>query len=145
MSVFIITAITIITINGKIKRRNLNMKIKLENEIRKNTKEIKESNIKLEKLNKQLRINDRLQKDFINIASHELRTPAQAITGYTEMALEDETYKNIDSKHGQFINIIHRNAIRLQSLIENILDVSKIDNNSLQLNLENVNIIKEIQ
>jgi signal transduction histidine kinase len=145
LAIFIITAMTIFTINRKIKRRNLDIKRKLEYEIKQNTAEIKKSNIKLEKLNEQLKLNDKLQREFINIAAHELRTPTQAITGYSEMALENENYKSIDSRYGQFITAIGRNASRLQDLIEKILYVAKIESNSLQLDRDNVDIVEEIK
>jgi signal transduction histidine kinase len=145
LAIFIITAMTIFTINRKIKRRNLDIKRKLEYEITQNTLELKKSNIKLEKLNEQLKLHDKLQRDFINIAAHELRTPSQAIAGYSELALEDENYKSVDSRYGQFITAIGRNASRLQDLIEKILDVAKIESNSLQLHRDNVDIVEEIK
>ena len=45
-------------------------------------------------LNDQLKINDKIQKEFINIAAHELRTPAQAILGYAELAMMNVNNEN---------------------------------------------------
>ena len=54
--------------------------------------------------NEQLMLHDRMQSEFINLAAHELRTPAQAILGYTELALmETDENHTIDSKKGGYI------------------------------------------
>ena len=66
-----------------------------------------------------------MQKEFINIAAHELRTPTQAITGYSELlAAEPENSK-------MFVNPILRNSRRLQRLSEAILDVTRIESQTL--------------
>ena len=68
-----------------------------------------------------------MQKEFINIAAHELRTPTQAITGYSELlATEPENSK-------MFVNPILRNSKRLQRLSEDILDVTRFESQSLEL------------
>ena len=46
-------------------------------------KEVKKRTRELESANEQLKVNDKMQKEFINIASHEMRTPTQAILGYS--------------------------------------------------------------
>jgi signal transduction histidine kinase len=145
LGIFIITAITIFTINHKIKNRDLETKRKLEYEITENTKEIRESNIKLKSLNEQLVNHDKLQKDFINIAAHELRTPCQAIAGYSELALQDENYRAVDSKYGQFITSINQNVFRLQDLVEKILDVAKIESNNLVVKINETDIVVEFK
>jgi two-component system sensor histidine kinase VicK len=87
-------------------------------------------------LYEQLKVHDKMQKDFINIAAHELRTPIQPILGLTEVALsqaKDETQKEL-------LEVVARNAKRLRSLIENILDVTRIENQSLNLQKERFSI-----
>ena len=76
------------------------------------------------------------QKEFINIAAHELRTPIQPILGLSEV-LHD---KIKDTKQTQLVDTIIRNAKRLQRLTEDILDVSKIESQSLKLNKERFNL-----
>jgi two-component system sensor histidine kinase VicK len=75
------------------------------------------------KLNEELNRADKMQKEFINIAAHELRTPIQPILGLSEV-LHD---KIKDTKQIQLLDAIIRNAKRLQRLTEYILDVSKIE------------------
>jgi signal transduction histidine kinase len=89
-------------------------------------------------LNEELKRAGNMQKEFINIAAHELRTPAQSILGYAELASSDPELCKHD-KQG-LIDAIYRNAIRLQRLTRNILDVTKIESNTLQLNKEILNL-----
>jgi two-component system, OmpR family, sensor histidine kinase VicK len=89
-------------------------------------------------LNEELKRADKMQKEFINIAAHELRTPAQSILGYAELAITDPELSKLD-KQG-FIDTIYRNAIRLYRLTKDILDVTKIESDTLQLNKELVDL-----
>jgi two-component system, OmpR family, sensor histidine kinase VicK len=72
--------------------------------------------------NEELRKANEMQKEFINIASHEMKTPTQAILGFTELV---ETHPD---KSGEMILAIKRNAERLQRLTNDILDVARIEN-----------------
>jgi signal transduction histidine kinase len=85
----------------------------------------------------QLKAHDRLQNEFINIASHEMKTPTQSILGYAEL-LEDSYKKNED------VDAIKRNAVRLQKLATNLLDVSRIESQTLKLRKEIVNMNEKI-
>jgi signal transduction histidine kinase len=75
-----------------------------------------------------------MQREFINIAAHELRTPAQSVLGYAELMREDIMDKQDASRES--IDAIHRNAKRLQRLTNNILDVSRIESQTLNLDKE---------
>ncbi|MFL6377554.1 MAG: ATP-binding protein [Nitrososphaeraceae archaeon] len=81
-------------------------------------------------LNEELRRADKMQKEFINIASHEMKTPTQAILGYSELL-----QKHPD-KTEQISKALFRNAKRLQKLTDDILDVSRIESQTLKLNKE---------
>jgi two-component system sensor histidine kinase VicK len=83
-------------------------------------------------LNEELKKLDKMQKEFVNIAAHELRTPAQSIVGYTELLLTDPEYMRVDKKEG-FLDAIYRNSIRLAGLTKDILDVARIENQTFQL------------
>src|SRR5919199_2187210 len=88
---------------------------------------------RLKQAHEQLKTHDKMQREFINIAAHELRTPIQPILGLTEVMRS----KLADRKEeAELLNVISRNAKRLHQLTENILDVTKIESNSLQLNKE---------
>jgi signal transduction histidine kinase len=111
----------------------------------KKTKELQKSNQRLQIANEQLKINDKMRRDFVNIAAHELRTPIQAIMGNAEMAMSEPQYKEFDDKNGQFINAINRNASRLHKLTEYLLDVAKIESGTLKIKKEKCNINERIK
>src|SRR5919106_1186967 len=85
-------------------------------------------------LYEQLKNHDKLQKEFINIASHEMKTPTQAIIGYSEL------FQRHPEKGKQMIEAISRNAIRLQRLTNDILDVTRIESRTLNLDKEQFNL-----
>jgi two-component system sensor histidine kinase VicK len=89
-----------------------------------------ESLWKQTELVQQLKANDKMQKDFVNIAAHELRTPIQPVLGMSRI-LQNRVKGKEES---QMIDMIVINAKRLQQLTENILDITKIETNSLRLN-----------
>ncbi|MBD0360207.1 MAG: HAMP domain-containing histidine kinase, partial [Nitrososphaeraceae archaeon] len=91
-------------------------------------------------LYEKLKVHDKMQKEFINIAAHELRTPIQPILGLTEAVLS----KAKDESQRELLEVVVRNAKRLRSLIENILDVTRIENQSLTLQKEKFNINRMI-
>jgi two-component system, OmpR family, sensor histidine kinase VicK len=79
----------------------------------------------------QLKVHDKMQKEFIDIAAHELRTPIQPILGLSEVVRSK--LKVEDKELIQFLDIINRNAKRLQRLTEDILDVTRLESQSLRL------------
>jgi len=113
----------------------------LNNEVKKRTKELKESNKKLvlsnreiALANEELKVHDKMQKEFINIASHEIKTPIQAILTFSQLL---QIYPE---RQKEFTQAINRNSIRLQRLSNDILDVAKIESGALTLNKELINI-----
>jgi two-component system sensor histidine kinase VicK len=88
------------------------------------------ANVKLEN-------SENAMKEFINIAAHELRTPLQPILGLSEM-LHDA--RNDPDHHRKLINVIVRNAHKLENLAENILDVTRIDSGRLQLSTQKIDL-----
>jgi len=95
--------------------------------------QLEEANKQLTAANEKLKVNDKMQKEFINVAAHELRTPIQPILGLSDILLTRDG--NIEQYYG-LLNTIYRNAKRLQRLTEDILDVTRIDSQSLRLNKE---------
>jgi signal transduction histidine kinase len=85
-------------------------------------------------LYEQLKMHDKMQKEFINIASHEMKTPTQAIVGFADLI------KKHPEKREDMIQPILRNAVRLQRLTNDILDVTRIDSNTLNLRKEQFNL-----
>ena len=86
-------------------------------------------------LYEKLEAHDRMQKEFINIAAHELRTPVQAILGYSELL------QNVSGEFAaEMLKSLTRNAYRLQLLITDILDVARIESGSLIIEKEKLNL-----
>jgi signal transduction histidine kinase len=108
----------------------------LDNEVKRRTSELNESNIQLAGANERLKLHDNMQKEFINIAAHELRTPIQPILSLAQIL----SNKMKDRTHLELLEIIIKNARRLQKLTEDILDIAKIESQSLSLKKEQLNL-----
>ena len=105
------------------------------------SEQLRKSNLSLQNVNEQLRQHDKIQKEFINTAAHELRTPIQPILGLTDV-LRDYIS---DSHQVKLLDVIMRNAKRLQRLSCDILDVSKIESNLLKLSESQVDLNEKIK
>ena len=104
---------------------------------------LKESEEKLRKQNIELKRLDELKNDFITIAAHELKTPMVSIKGYTDYILTH--YKDLDFEIRKDLSLIERNSNRLNMLIDQILDVMKIDAKKMEIIREEKNIFELIQ
>jgi signal transduction histidine kinase len=100
---------------------------RLENTVNMRTSELKSAN-------EQLKVHDKMQREFINIASHEMKTPTQAILGFSHVL------QNHPEKREEIIKAISRNAVRLQRLTNDILDVTRIESHTLKLKKEQFNL-----
>jgi two-component system sensor histidine kinase VicK len=89
-------------------------------------------------LNEELIRADKMQQEFINIASHEIKTPVQSILTYSEII------QRHPERRGEMMQAICRNAVRLQRLTNNILDATRIESQSLKLDIEKCNLIELI-
>ena len=92
----------------------------------------------LREANEQLTVHDKLQREFINIAAHELRTPLQPILGLSQI-LESQF-----GERSEEMKVIARNARRLERLTQDILDVSKIESGALTLNIQTIDLDEAI-
>jgi signal transduction histidine kinase len=104
---------------------------------------LKDSNKQLEQANEQLKTQDKTQKEFINVAAHELRTPIQPILGLTQIIYSkiDEHVRPYEKqKQKEMLEVVIRNANRLQRLSEDILDVTRIESQNLNLKIEQLNL-----
>jgi signal transduction histidine kinase len=111
--------------------------IVLDNQVKKRTKELRESNRQLTlsnqeiaQANEELKVHDKLQREFINVASHEIKTPIQAILTFSQLL------QRYPERQTEFTPAISRNSLRLQRLSNDILDVAKIESRSLKLKKE---------
>jgi two-component system sensor histidine kinase VicK len=98
---------------------------------------------KQNELYEQLKMHDKMQKEFIDVAAHELRTPIQPILGLSQILqskIKDNDNNTNNIHYQELLDPIVRNAKRLQQLTEDILDVTKIESQSLQLKKELLNV-----
>ena len=94
---------------------------------------------KISELYEQLKDHDKMQKEFIDIAAHELRTPIQPILALAQILRSRK--ENISTpEYDEYLSVIIRNARRLKELTGNILDVARIESQSINLNKEVVDI-----
>lgn len=89
---------------------------------------------------------ERMKSEFVSLVSHELRTPLTSITGYTDMLLEGDA-GDIKEEQAEFLQVIKRNTQRLTKLVNELLDVSRIEAGAIKLNLVPVDaatLVKEV-
>lgn len=130
-------AFIILSWNKRLKTSVMNRTL----ELKRTNDSLIESNRLLEAANEQLKVHDRMQKEFINVAAHELRTPIMPILGdaqYIERQFDNDDPR-IQIEKDQVSSLI-RNAKRLDRLASDILDVTRIESKSLKLNKEKFNL-----
>jgi len=110
---------------------------KLEREVEKATTELREAYEELKKL-------DVSKSEFISIASHQLRTPLTAIKGYISMILE-KTYGNLPKNIEKPIKNIYLSNERLIKLVNNLLNISRIESGKIEINLEEISVEELIE
>lgn len=100
---------------------------------------LKEANKNLLYSYEKLEQHDAMEKEFVNLAAHELRTPSQSIIGYSEM-LKDSPERN-----KRYEEAILRNAERLHSLVTNMLNIARIESQTMKLNKTNFDLNTKIE
>jgi signal transduction histidine kinase len=117
-------------------------------ELKEKEEALKKSNRQLVLVNEKLNLQSKVQKEFINITAHELRTPIVPIITlcellYTKIKKENEiqnTQSKENKKKEEFLQVILRNAYRLYQLTQDILDVTKIESQILKMNKEYIQL-----
>lgn len=100
-------------------------------------RQVKERTEELELTSKELQEANKIKSQFLANMSHEIRTPLTAVIGLSESIINDEvaTYKIKDD-----VNVIHTNSLHLLQLVNDILDISKIEAEKLELDVKCQNI-----
>ncbi len=82
---------------------------------------------------------EQMKSDFVALASHELRTPLTSIQGYTELILDGDVGE-ISREQREFLEIISQNTRRLEALINDVLDVEKIESGRMTMKMEKTDL-----
>jgi len=114
----------------------------LEARIREATADLAEQNTRLQWQSRELEKANRLKSEFLASMSHELRTPINALIGYTALML-DRIYGELTPRQEDGLNRIQASAQHLLALINDILDLAKIEAGRMPLHLEDVSL-KEV-
>jgi len=106
--------------------------------------QLQEMATRLAQANDQLRTLDNAKTEFISIASHQLRTPITAIKGFSSLLLEGSYGEVSESVHGA-LEKVYSSAERLVDLVEDLLNVSRIESGRMQFTFEKASVEKLIK
>ncbi|MGB0384912.1 MAG: hybrid sensor histidine kinase/response regulator [Ardenticatenaceae bacterium] len=98
----------------------------------------------LEQANEELRQLDRMKSEFVSIVSHELRTPLNIIIGHGEV-LEDKMFGPLNGHQQRYVSNIVRSARHLYDLVQDILDLSKIESGRLSLHRQRFSLEEALE
>ena len=113
--------------------------VELEKRVEHRTAELLDMNAKLKEAKKISENASKAKSEFLANMSHELRTPLNHIIGFTELVL-DKKFGELNEIQEDYLNDVHVSSYHLLSLINDILDLSKIEAGKLELVISNVNL-----
>ncbi len=113
---------------------SVKIEVKRKDELQIMTGELAVANDRLRKL-------DNAKSEFISIVSHQLRTPLTAIKGFVSLLLEG-SYGKISSQHKEVLDKVYISSERLINLVEDMLNISRIESGRMEYNYEKVNIVE---
>ena len=112
------------------------MQQRLEEDLRRQNEALAEENRRVQEVNQ-------LKSEFVSLVSHELRTPLTAISGYLDLLLEAQGAQST-AKQQELLGIVKRNTERLVKLIDDLLDLSRIESGKVELRATAVDIVAVI-
>lgn len=111
--------------------------VKLEQEVKEKTAELRSANSQLKRL-------DQAKSDFISIASHQLRTPLTVIKGYISM-MQEGSFGKVPQKIDENLTKVFLSNERLINLVEDLLNISRIESGRQQFEWTKVNLVELAQ
>jgi len=100
---------------------------------------LKDYTSELERANKELRKIDEIKSEFVSVASHELRTPLAAIKNAVQLILNGKTGE-INENQSKFLSMAERNINRLTNILNNLLDLSRIESGKIDIKFEELDV-----
>jgi signal transduction histidine kinase len=110
---------------------------KLEEKVKERTRDLEESNKKLKSL-------DKAKTEFLSVSSHELRSPLTPIRAQVQMLLKDY-FGSLNTKQKESLEVILRNSQKLDNVILDLLDVSRIETGRLKINILQTDLQEELE
>ncbi|MCR9221255.1 MAG: sensor histidine kinase [Alphaproteobacteria bacterium] len=118
--------------------------IRYSRELEKKSRELEKTARQLREANAQLTELDRMKDDFLSRVSHELRTPMTSIRSFSEMLVEQGAEGGAAALEGEqaqrFLSIIQHESVRLTRLLDQILDLNRMENGQLDWELQEVDL-----
>jgi signal transduction histidine kinase/ligand-binding sensor domain-containing protein/ActR/RegA family two-component response regulator len=138
VTICLLIAISTVVLYIKLRTRRLEReKLNLEIKISERTEELEKKNMQIEEM-------DRLKTRFFTEISHEIRTPLTLITGATENLMTEPDGHNEENR-ARWMEILSRNAKRLANLVNQLLDISRIDAGKMKLSISESDIISRLR
>ena len=142
-----------LSISLEVMRRNIeNSKKNLIRKVRERTKDLERANEELRtkefqvnSINNELRISNRAMEEFLSMISHELKTPIAPMKLYIEMMQKGNKSENLNEFQRKALTIMHRNILKLETIIDDIFTVYKLELNSFPINKEMTNIVELVE
>ncbi len=123
--------------NAMLYEETKNFSVKMEEEVKRATADLRAANKKLKKL-------DEAKSEFISIASHQLRTPLTVIKGYISMMMEG-SFGKLSRSISDPLEKVYESNERLINLVENLLNISRIESGRLRFNFQTIQLEKMIE
>ena len=120
------------TLNNRVRERTL--------ELERANEELRLNDEYLEKINKELVSADKAKEEFMSMVSHELKTPIVPARGYVELLLRQKKTGELNEKQKKYADIVYRNIIKLEVLVDDVLDGYKIEMGKFKIQKTLVNV-----
>ncbi len=142
-----------LSISLEVMRRNIeNSKKNLIRKVRERTKDLERANEELRtkefqvnSINNELMISNRAKEEFLSMISHELKTPITPMKLNIEMMQKGNKSENLNEFQRKSLTIMHRNILKLETIIDDIFTVYKLELNSYPINKEITNIAELVE
>jgi len=106
------------------------------------TVELERTAVELRKLNERLRELDKQKDDFLSQVSHELRTPMTSVRSFSEILIDNDSLT--PEERSRFVRIIHDESLRLTRLLDEILDISRLESGSARIDVTPVRLDESV-
>ena len=142
-----------LSISLEVMRRNIeSSKKNLLRRVRERTRDLERANEELRtkefqvnSINNELRISNRAKEEFLSMISHELKTPITPMKLYIEMMQKGNKSENLNEFQRKALTIMHRNILKLETIIDDIFTVYKLELNNFPINKEITNIAEFVE